>query len=461
MVRNQQLHDALKEYCEAAVRFIRSNVKGREDLPLTPVTEFEFTESGYMATSPMKINWMILEVMFEGALKKLPEYEKAVKALEADEVISKQLNVLVGTTAGLRNFSTEDFLRSILINDMYETDKMQEDVFSRTYQRMEDFYYKDTIPFRYIAPLNNFKMGPEKVELKPSFSIIKLSTEERASLLSRISGMNALGTFTSYQGLESSEYALEFYIEEPKVIGNRPPDFDPNKIAYNIVVQNFETALTALRLYKSGAVSYKHIIENTDAWNPLGGAMHTPQFQYPPFLFGRTYELANDEIQSFQEFWKQFEQARIKENALKIALSRLAFTYERGRLEDRLIDYIIALEALLLENEPELRFKFSLRGAALLDNGNPAVRKKVFHELHEGYKQRNNIAHGDIPQQTIKIDNETLPLAELIERVGNHVRSIIKAFIAQGKNKKQILKILNEKIIEGFPSPADIQDLTT
>lgn len=54
-MRNQHLHDILKEYCEAAVNFIRANVQSKDDLPMTPVPEFEFTDTGHTATSSFKI----------------------------------------------------------------------------------------------------------------------------------------------------------------------------------------------------------------------------------------------------------------------------------------------------------------------------------------------------------------------------------------------------------------------
>lgn len=449
-MRNQHLHDALKKYCEAAVSFIRANVKSKDDLPLTPVPEFEFTDTGYSATSSMKINWMLLEVMYERALKELPDYKRAVEALEADEVIAKHLNTLSGTIKTLRRIEADDCLRSLLITYINEQEKTEEDAYDRVYERIEDYFYQDVLAYKYLAPLNNFKMEVEKVELEPGFSIIKLPIEERANFLGRLSGIDVLSSSSSYKELGFSKYAFELYHEEPKVIGNRP-EFDPNKFADNVVLQNFESACTALRLYKSGNVSYQHVIQESVAWNPLGESIHSPQMS-APFLFGNTYELADEDIPSFVEFWSQFKQAQIRENALRIALTRFTFAYERGRSEDRLIDYVIALEALLLENEPELRFKFALRGAALLGKDDPLERKKVFHELHEGYKQRNNIAHGDIPKQVITIGDETLQLAQLIDRVGNHVRSTIRAFIEFRKNKKQVLEILNQKIVEGFPS---------
>lgn len=458
-MRNQQLHDALREYCEAVVRVIKATVKSKDDLPLTPVPEFEFTDSGYSMTSSMKIDWMLLEIMYERAFKEMSAYHKAVLALESDPVISKQLNVLVGTNSGLRNLGVDDCLRSLLINYLKAQENTQEDVFSGIYQRIEDYFYQDTIPFRYLAPLHNFKMEAERVELKPGFSIIKLPLEERVSILSRVYGMDALTSSSSYSGfVESSEYALEFHCEEPKVIGQRT-ELDPSKFAYDAVTQNFQAAITALRLYKSGDVGYAHVVEKTKAWNPLGGTMTSPQTG-AHFWPGRSYELTKDELAGFVEFWKKFEGAQINEKALKIALGRFSFVYERGRPADRLIDYIISLEALLLENEPELRYKFSLRGAALLAGSDPKKRVKVFYELYEGYGQRNHIAHGNISKPSLTVGDETLQFAQLVERVGNHVRATIKAFILLGKSKKQILEFINQKIIEGFPSPADTKDLS-
>lgn len=449
-MKNQQLHDALKEYCETAVSFIRANVKSKDDLPSSPVPEIEFAGSGYTVISSMKIDWMLLGVIYENALKQLPVYPKAVETLEADEMVARHLNALSGTSIAVRQLDADTCIRSLLTDLMRKTETTKEDIFDKIYDRFEDYFYRNILLFRYLVPLYNFKMEPEKVELAPGFSIVKLSQEERASMLRSVYTLDVLGSLISYEGVESSKYALEFYHEEPKVIGRRP-EINPAQSSYNVVMQNIETACTALRLYKSGNVGYQHVIQKSMFWNPLGDAMYSPRLNVP-FLVGRNYELTIDEVPNFLDFWKQFKQAQIKENALKTSLRRFTFVYERGRAEDRLIDYIIALEALLLENEPELRLKLSLRGAALLDNNDPQTRKKVFHELHEGYKQRNNIAHGEIPKQSVTVGSETLQLTQLIDRIGNYVRETIRAFILLNKSKKQILAMLDQKIIEGFSS---------
>ena len=79
---------------------------------------------------------------------------------------------------------------------------------------------------------------------------------------------------------------------------------------------------------------------------------------------------------------------------LALPLRRLVDGLGRTRLDDKIIDYSIALEALLTEGErQELGYRFALRGATILKEGG-ADRQKSFDELKDLYSARSAIVHG-------------------------------------------------------------------
>ena len=79
---------------------------------------------------------------------------------------------------------------------------------------------------------------------------------------------------------------------------------------------------------------------------------------------------------------------------LALPLRRLVDGLGRTRLDDRIIDYAIGLEALLTEGErAELGYRFALRGATILEEGG-ADKQQAFNELKELYNARSAIVHG-------------------------------------------------------------------
>ena len=71
-----------------------------------------------------------------------------------------------------------------------------------------------------------------------------------------------------------------------------------------------------------------------------------------------------------------------KHKRVDLAMRRFNLAYERLMFEDRLIDYMIGLEALLLrsEEQQELGFRLALRGSRLLGH-DPNARSGTFSRL--------------------------------------------------------------------------------
>jgi len=80
---------------------------------------------------------------------------------------------------------------------------------------------------------------------------------------------------------------------------------------------------------------------------------------------------------------------------LDIALSRFDDGYERVKPEDKIIDYMIALEALYLQGESsgELAYRFAHRMAVLLA-AKKEERQQLFSQIKKSYELRSKIVHG-------------------------------------------------------------------
>ena len=114
-----------------------------------------------------------------------------------------------------------------------------------------------------------------------------------------------------------------------------------------------------------------------------------------------TTEVDGPWIISFKQFWDVIQSAPIKERKfLDIAIRRFGYAHERHRLEDKIIDLLIAAEALFLsdynKDDPyigEIRYRLSLR-AALFLSSNAESQRMIFRQMRAAYDLRSKIAHG-------------------------------------------------------------------
>jgi hypothetical protein len=108
-------------------------------------------------------------------------------------------------------------------------------------------------------------------------------------------------------------------------------------------------------------------------------------------------------------------------------------------VEDKVIDYAIALESLFSKEGDtidSLAHKYSLRCARLL-KADPRERKKVFCQMKHFYIVRSNIVHGNSKEKSLtKI---SLPEIE------NNIRKSIQLFIEKlnGQSQEDIIDYLD------------------
>lgn len=459
-MKNAHLYEAIKEYCKVAIALLDEIPK--EDLPIFTKEKSSIivgppARPVFMARQPVtEIDWFRFVRTNERSLQRTEAHKAAIQAMEEDEKVARHLNIPAGKVA--EPIVDGDWcLLSLLVQLLQKQQDMnfQEAVFDKIYGEFEDYFYPDVLEHRYLCPLTEFHMEAERIELGPKFSIITVPEEEKDGMLTRLS----LGSlpYLSRHTIDSMAYAFEFYIEVPKVIGETPaiPQEDSSD---QVAIERFDEARSALRLFKNGAVDY-HFIQKTTCGDPFR-FIETHGSSRPKPRLG-LYVLLNSEISAFLEFWQFYQKVRrSKQNRIELALRRFNYGYERKRPEDRLIDYMIGFEALLLGEEQELRYKLALRGSALLGR-NSDERERTFNELHEAYKQRNKIVHGSTPKGPITIGSETVQFKELVNKVEEHLRSVIKEFLVrcERQSASKVMKALDEMIVSGFQSKESIRDL--
>jgi hypothetical protein len=115
-----------------------------------------------------------------------------------------------------------------------------------------------------------------------------------------------------------------------------------------------------------------------------------------------------------------------------------------------IIDYMIALEALLLQEQQELAYKLALRGTALLGE-NPDSRLEVFSRLRKAYSVRSKIVHGDAPPAHVSLGSTHIPFYQFVEEIASDTRNAIRKLLALTESAQgfDIIMALDESIARG------------
>jgi|AP95_1055475.scaffolds.fasta_scaffold05073_2 hypothetical protein len=365
--------------------------------------------------------------------------------MEDDPHISKHFKTLVGTSEGTQQFDSSMFLRVTVIQ-LWENQGIDfnEPSFHEMYQKIENFFYTDVLTFRCFAPIEKFRMEGERIQLDANFSITRFPAKEKEEILTTSAHFGQQN-----RGVIFNENMFEAFVEVPKIIGGDVGG-DTNPGPHKLAKQKFDAACEALRLFQKGAVGFNYIWVQNVTWMPGAGTVTYGPLS-PVFFVGDICTLTSAENGEFQEFWIAYQQAKQAGwTRLDLALRRFDFGYQRSMPEDKLIDYMIAFEALLLRKDErqELEYRLSLRGATLLGS-NSVNRKVIFDELKAGYKERSNIVHGGSIKDKVKVAGEEKAFSDFIGSIEDRLRSTIKEFLFRSsrQSETQVLNQIDQSII--------------
>ena len=161
--------------------------------------------------------------------------------------------------------------------------------------------------------------------------------------------------------------------------------------------KQFECFELLLRLFQPGDVSVRRHgdvrdVETGEIWFSWSGHLSKP-------VVGTTYHrpayhVHDDIILGFQRFFNKYWNVLDKVGpSVRLALNRFNSSYERRDLVDRLIDLVIALEALFNDHDPgSVTYKVSFRCASWLRPRGEA-RFSAFQSIKRAYDARSRVVH--------------------------------------------------------------------
>jgi hypothetical protein len=134
---------------------------------------------------------------------------------------------------------------------------------------------------------------------------------------------------------------------------------------------------------------------------------------------------------------------------LDIALRRFSLGIEESDFEDKMIDYMISFEALLLPEASELKYRLSNRVATLLTEESGQATE-IRNTLAKAYDLRSVIVHGG-EFQPIKIEGITIESRDFCSTIENYLRMCIRLFIVLSetyKRQQAIIDLIDEALFD-------------
>jgi hypothetical protein len=286
-----------------------------------------------------------------------------------------------------------------------------ESKFSEMYRQLEGFISQTEITYKTIAPLQNFD-GPAKPLRLDSMTLLRPVTDDE---LQRVWDAGEYGGMVDRDSALRWRFCLEITQKQRK----------NSDVDAGTTVRTARNVLTALRLVRNGAVGIPVMLR----WavdKPYGSPGGTIGTSGPSLLrFGSTYKLSPGDADSLLRVVKATAKVRDK-SALRVALDRFNYAYDRGRLHDRVIDEWVALEALFLPTqEQELRFRAALR-ISYFAGRDVQDRSRLYKLMKDSYDLRSWIVHGESEPKKGKSAWPPKRVGEVAAATEESVREILR-----------------------------------
>lgn len=422
--QNSELRDCIESYVRAAIDLIAES-KGTkypyDDWSAAPEFPFFFSKT---------------------ELEALPEYQHCLECLQADEIIISQLNNVAGINSRRsRSSDAEGLMMRLPHLGVYRNRiRFNEEYFDMEYTAFESAFYEDSFVYEAIAPLQ----GPvfaESIKLRSDVEICRLNQFDLSPLTK-----NDLDEDTLIFG--HALWAIRTQYRIPKVIGEEVPiEADKTKegeARRDHANDVLDQVLACLRLLGVPNVYPQTVIHRTKSWIFHDvrefSTRHRPTSQF-------LWELDGDFTKTCTQFWDRFQSEDVKRHRLIThAIKRFNYAHERHDREDKIVDLLIAAEALFLSESDggELSYRLKLNAAMFLGS-DAKSRKQIFDDMDNAYSLRSKIVHGvDYERVVRKIEKkeavgfgEEYKLDQFLFRIQEYIRLAVHKMIGIALTKRE------------------------
>lgn len=323
-------------------------------------------------------------------IKKLKSYITASEAFERDQVFSKAsevagywgifdsvLQYLLTSTCKIK-------VRKILFNHVEALKKLRE---------LRNILTQKHIKYIASTSLIGVTITSKRIDLPDEVEIIRLSTKEQNDRQPLIQPYYSYGL--QDMGLVDSVLELRVPITVPVDHTQEGAFFKAHNDAIECAREIFGNIINAILIAVSGKAMLGSI-------NLHGGIKQMPVGQsipqgMPPHV---NITIRKKDLTNISIAYDLVSGGKKGDRTLSRALHRFLLGRKRSDLVDKLVDYVISWEALLLTQEgnpiaQELSYRFSLNGASLLSTVSNKLDRFVCNKkMKAAYSVRSTIVHG-------------------------------------------------------------------
>lgn len=332
-MKKQSLHDALVKALDDVIAVLEPYVQSRR-VPKEPITEARRrSEGGYVYRHYHRRDYTSLATQCSREWVKLPAVQKAIKEFANDKDVQQNFS-MVGL-GNLHDYVTNQIVHQFIYRILRSTRRWppSKSAIQATFFEFQDYLLSTTISCEAMVPLQSFECGRKKLVLEPDIEICELSEREKENLLSR-----AIGRQSLENEMEAMRHRFAAIIKLSWAKGS-PPSIDHR--------DKLNKLLTALRLFRAGAVGANIAYRRETKWQPghiVGG---TGKDIYSVPVTGTVYTLDHREAKDFINFWKWLYQQPLGNNVV-VAIRWFNHGYEDWIPEDRVVSFVTAFESLFL-----------------------------------------------------------------------------------------------------------------
>ncbi|TKB69405.1 MAG: hypothetical protein E8D52_10695 [Nitrospira sp.] len=394
-----------------------------------------------------------------------PDHEACVECLKADAIIGPHLDRLVGTSISTSRLEANDILKS-LIYAMVDDEKhlvFADEKFHIKWQELISSFRADQIVSKTVAPLPYLVVSTLPLRLNNEVVLDRLTDEEvtrccQAGVIRPISprfpliyGEIAVGirrTMVLPKLMKRGDEPLEpIDAKDEGSFGNRP------LYREDLVIDD---VLSALRLFKHTQIRAAGLATWSDfPWLSAGTSFQIIG-QWP---YGGKLELSEGEVPRFLALWRLLEEGAAR---FGFSIHRFNLAFDRALLVDRIVDMVIAAEALFLgdlglKDRGELRFRFALRAAKFIQHPSYG-EQEVFRIMRQAYDARSAIVHGGSPDETRLPDNQSANLLTFIDTIEELVRLGLRKALSMKEGGTEIRQANYwDNLVFSNPDPSQIE----
>lgn len=419
--RNEALYGAVKAYLSSAASLILRRMEDNGLLSDVGDDAFFYTRLSVSDELPI-----------------LPEYQSCLDVLLADRKIIEQLNVLVGISNRSSRAPTAEGLMKRLLDLItpHGDHKFDFEYFEREYAIFEEAFYSNYILYDVIAPLKGL-LVQGSVRLSDDFEISPFTNDDIAPYYTyndKLERHESIGSHVAVRTkfrlpkIVKSDSELNLEGLDPETIENiyaeRLRKDADDRAEQSRLNEHIEEVVNALRIFGAESVFHVGIIHRASKW--FGSDNFFPN----PVQVAVRFTTHGEEgwLPSFGQFWAGFQSEKLKgRKFLGLAMRRIGYAHERHRIEDKLIDLLIAAEALFLNDSGsetyrgELQYRLAQRAGFFLGD-DPVTRKNIYQHMKDAYKLRSQVVHGGKMRPFKQEDGRLIDLEIFVETTKVYLR---------------------------------------